>query len=620
MIPILLLLVTLGTLYGNADPLWGDERNTIQSTGGVLTPQLYPLPQVWRDVAINHPEQLPEYQTFINLWMRLIGSEPAAIRMLSIFIGCLGAAWVYRLGRYAAASDRVGIVAALLWTTSMLIVYYLTRVRTYSLVATLAAFVLYFYLRAISQRKPPSRWLWAGLILGVAALLYTHYLVLLMLGALGLYHLALLPNARRAWMRRWQQVMLALIVAGLFYLPWLPNFVNGMRVEASHHERGLSLIASFGVLAEFFGNGLPLLALLALIAVVLTFGGRRLRPIYSIALLNTLILMAYFLISHRLRPTRPSYMIALWPMLDVLLAVAIVRLGQARDIRRWLAGGLLTAFVLVGIHAVIVRDAHAQIEHFRYLFPIQAVDLLLNQNQLVGERVVVALPDTLTDSEEEMSRIAAEDSRIDLKDTSYRAIRGAETASYQSAASDLSEWQRVWIAYAPDRSTSASAGFAGTLAGDFQQCPRSLALTRARLDQYARSLTCCVDDPDQAAVARFGDSIALLRVGLPTEPAHGQTEVTLLWAVGADVPPETYSITLQLFDSAGDKVGQGDQGIALGSRPCQPITLNLSSLPAGVYAVRIAVYNWRDGARLPAALGSAAPVIDLLPVGEVTVS
>ncbi len=621
MIPILLLMFILSAMYSNTDPLWGDERNTLQSTGGVFTPQFYTLPQLWEDVAQNHPEQLPGYQMLAAAWMHFVGVEPASIRLLSLLTGCLGLAWVYRLGCYVARSSRVGLYAALIFAPSILIVHYLTRVRTYSLLVALTAVVLFLYIRAVTKRGEPSRWLWVGLAVAVAGLLYTHYLVLLLLGAIGINHLILLSQARQSWMRRWWRVVFALVVGGLVFLLWLPNLFHGLGVEASTYDDvGLNAPQSLALMADFFGNGLPLLSVAALMAVLLTRGGDRLRHLRLIAAVNAAALLIYFVISNRLHQTRPAYLIGLWPLLVVLVAAAMARMERARGLQRLVAACLLAAFFFGGVYANLARDATEKMERFRYIFPIHVVDLLLRQNDIVGDRVVVALPDALTENEDEASRIAIENSRIDLKLTSYRAVRGSTLDTDQADAVDVGTRQRLWVAYAPDRLTSARASLVDTLAGNFQQCPRSLTLSQAHIDQYARVLTCCVDNPDQSAIAHFGDGIALLKVGLPTAPVHGDTILPLLWSVEAKVPPKTYSVTTQLFDAPGNKVGQSDYGLENGSRPCHPLALKLADLKPGVYTVTVAVYNWHDSQRLPGALTGNTPGTDLIPIGTVTVS
>ena len=315
--------------------------------------------------------------------------------------------------------------------------------------------------------------------------------------------------------------------------------------------------------------------------------------------------------------TRPSYMITLWPLLDLLAAVAIVRLQQAGKLRSLLATVLLIAIAAAGTRAVIVRDAHDTIEHFRSIFPVHVVDLLMKQQGVVGDRVVVALPDDLTDNEDEMSRIGIENSRIDLKRISYRAIRGTTPDDLDPATADLDDKSRLWLAYAPDRATSARDAFAAVLENRFARCPRSLALSQVDIDQYAQTSVCCLGE-NPTPLARFGDGIRLLKVGLPETPVRSETPIALLWSVAPNVGAEQYSISLQLWDATGQKVVQQDYGFNTISYPCERLTLDTSALNAATYAVMITVYNWRTGQRLSGVLGGAAPTTDLLPVGSLT--
>jgi 4-amino-4-deoxy-L-arabinose transferase-like glycosyltransferase len=87
---LLIVLLAFGLrLYAiDRQDIWGDEAFSIW-----LSSQ--PLPEVVAGGADTHP---PLYPVLLYLWLRLAGSSPLAVRLLSAFIGTLAIPVVYVLG------------------------------------------------------------------------------------------------------------------------------------------------------------------------------------------------------------------------------------------------------------------------------------------------------------------------------------------------------------------------------------------------------------------------------------------------------------------------------------------------------------------------------------------
>ncbi len=101
--------------------------------------------------------------------------------------------------------------------------------RSYSLftlLVTLQVWLLFVWL----DPRPATRraWVLAGLTLLTTALLYTHYLSLLVLPVEGAF---VLWQYRRSWreVARWAGAML---VAGALFLPGVPLLLHNLRVDA----------------------------------------------------------------------------------------------------------------------------------------------------------------------------------------------------------------------------------------------------------------------------------------------------------------------------------------------------------------------------------------------------
>ena len=78
----------------------------------------------------------------------------------------------------------------------------------------------------------------------------------------------------------------------------------------------------------------------------------------------------------------------------------------------------------------------------------------------------------------------------------------------------------------------------------------------------------------------------------------------LLWA-GLRSDDETfldrYSLAIHIIDPrSGERVAQGDTGVGPGTFVRLRSEIDISALPPGDYEVRVALYDWQTGERLPA--------------------
>ena len=78
----------------------------------------------------------------------------------------------------------------------------------------------------------------------------------------------------------------------------------------------------------------------------------------------------------------------------------------------------------------------------------------------------------------------------------------------------------------------------------------------------------------------------------------------LLWA-GLRSDDETfldrYSLAIHIIDlRSGERVAQGDTGVGPGGFVRLRSEIDISALPPGDYEVRVALYDWQTGTRLPA--------------------
>jgi 4-amino-4-deoxy-L-arabinose transferase-like glycosyltransferase len=188
--------------------LWIDELITVLKARESL-------PTLFGGLADDvHP---PLYYVLLHQWIGLFGTSPLALRSLSIAWSAVTvlAAWAWSR---EALPRRSALPAATFAALSPFAVWYATEVRMYAQVLALTAVAGWLAYRVLA--RGPRRLDLLGLGVCLGALVWTHYLASLFLGALAAVALALLawrPPARRA--AAW---VIALCVVALASLaPWL---------------------------------------------------------------------------------------------------------------------------------------------------------------------------------------------------------------------------------------------------------------------------------------------------------------------------------------------------------------------------------------------------------------
>src|ERR1700722_10864703 len=180
-------VVVLGVVlrFTTHSALWLDEALTVDRAR-------LPVSQIAE--SVKHDGAPPLYYYLLHFWMRIFGQSDLATRSLSGVIGVitLPVAWL--------AGNRLGgrVVA---WTTLVLLasapfaVYYSTEARMYGLVILLTGCGFLALHRALRSPQPGN--LIATAVV-TAALLYTQYWALYLVGVVGLW---LLVSALLSWRR-----------------------------------------------------------------------------------------------------------------------------------------------------------------------------------------------------------------------------------------------------------------------------------------------------------------------------------------------------------------------------------------------------------------------------------
>jgi uncharacterized membrane protein len=166
---------------------------------------------IWLDEAISiHQAHLSLHDLFSNLYhgdrhpplhhlalwltVKAFGDGELAVRLPSLIAGTLVIPALYELGR-ELYDRRTGLVAAAFGAVSPILIWYAQEARMYAFVTLFGLLALLTQLRVI---RNPSMGNWAAYILATAALLWSHYFGLLLIGVQQVIFVGVLIGRRRA--------------------------------------------------------------------------------------------------------------------------------------------------------------------------------------------------------------------------------------------------------------------------------------------------------------------------------------------------------------------------------------------------------------------------------------
>lgn len=213
---VVVVLAGLVLRFWTRSAMWLDEALTVD----IARLPLHDLPSYLRRDGAP-----PLYYALLHFWMEVFGTSDLGARSLSgvISVVTLPLAW---LAARRFAGRTVAWVVLLLLASAPFAVYYGTEARMYSLVMLLTACGLLALGRVLERPRPGNL---AALAVVSAALLYSQYWSLYLLGALGLRLLWLIWR-RSGAERRGAVAALGAVLAGFVaFVPWVPIFLYQAR-------------------------------------------------------------------------------------------------------------------------------------------------------------------------------------------------------------------------------------------------------------------------------------------------------------------------------------------------------------------------------------------------------
>ena len=354
-IGLLLTLLAFGLRLHHlgGDSFWIDEMATVR------------VAQSWTGALGGERDHPPLTYLFTRAALLAAGESEFAARFPSLLAATLTIPVLLLWGRLLARPGA-GQWSAFLLALSPFHLKYAQEARHY---AWLGLFSLLSFALLYLALTRPGRWRWPAFALVTLLNLYTHFGAILVLGAQGLliggWLVAASWQAWRAGARwrplwpRWRGPLLAGLLIGLLFLPWLARLAGALPYNV-----GAATLTDTGVVTPLvewgrniylaFGAGSPLLAPLFLLlcpAGLLWLAGQRDWPALALlltALGGPLLLLFGFQVA---RGPFPRYVISLLPFYllagGIALDAALSGLRRRSVTAQRLAGGALALVLLL---------------------------------------------------------------------------------------------------------------------------------------------------------------------------------------------------------------------------------------------------------------------------------
>jgi uncharacterized membrane protein len=328
--------------------------------------------------ADRHP---PLHHVVLWLTVRAIGDGELAVRVPSLIAGTLVIPALYLLGR-ELYDRRTGLVAAAFGAASPLLIWYAQEARMYAFVTLFGLLALWTQLRVIRSGGALN---WAGYILATAALLWSHYFGILLIGVQQLIFVGVLAHRRRLGepvgplalgfayslaVLAMQLVPLAVFAERQFDST---SVGGGLGLQPGGSYESLSFYAAVANMAwalwgyhpegttELLAAGWPLLLLLSLL--LLGRGGSRQTVILAVAVITPVVLLLVVSVYDR-ELFEVRYFLVVVPLLLVLVA-RLVTGWIRRPAARYAVTGAILFTLLLGLADQQLNDDNPRLYDFR---------------------------------------------------------------------------------------------------------------------------------------------------------------------------------------------------------------------------------------------------------------
>ena len=584
-----------------SDPIENDEFRSLNHIEPVWLGAARSIPETIESVASLSPQHGPLFFIALNIWYDLVGADLFSLRLLSTLFATLSIAMAYRVASVTGARED-GLAAAIALSFLAFYMFFAHYLRMYSMLALAGGWLLWSYWRLTSLPRP-SAWAWLSLLLATAVIPYTHYFGSIIPAAIVIYHIVM-----RRRDRRWWQVLLAMALAGVCFLPWLPVVLGGLaeHVDDASAVR-MGLIEAGRAVLSVSSNGLLLLApFVAGLAIVnrqrLPAGAKFLGlvTLLALVLLALLNVFAPIFIANRMR-----YTVVLALPFCCFAAICLRSLPHWKA-WRWLALVLWCSSFFVylqsGDYAVFTNIAQHETEKIpNYQEFVYQAEALPGHNELIlsfHPNMRLSSNKTLPYYRKLLPRwdyIV----HITYNDDGELLVQSGHSR-YDSLDAIAANSRSIWLLHNPAQTDlAAMPAYSDWFLRHFKLCKRFYESEFTVIDYTVSQAIPCELITAAAPFTVHYDN-GMLLANAHSQLSGDQLSAHLWWheTIGDD-----FSVSLQIFDAAGDKHRQLDAVVA--GEPIDAFAFDLAGLPPGDYRLELIVYDFETHESVPGTIMSS---------------
>lgn len=494
-VAILLLAFAISLNSVNRYTIRRDELTTLGHIGALAKdPAPVPVSQTIASLLQYSSDHAPLYYVVINIWGGAFDFNYFALRILSVWFGMIAIAGTFWLGRRLVDS-RTGFLAAMLLATNVLFYGNVHEMRDWTMLVMFSVLIWISYWRIIDHKKEPSIVSYMILFGLTVISLYTSYLIMFLWVTIGLYHLLALPRNRRWW-----KVALAVILGGCMFLPWLPQFAQGLGVAQFHIDEDnpmlLNNITLIHVASTLWGNGLlPLFLLLVGLALDASRKDwKTARPIvffFVVMVGGLLITNEFFLFLKRVR-----YLVYLTVPFSLFVGYGLAMLSR-HQISRYIVPLVIAIWMFSGyqysftddFNEHLAKDRVQQYPEYNYLVPIlrdvtEKRDLLVIAHYRFSD---------IQESKQELRGIHQyymDDLKLTLTNFPLYvqwSKSGIDATPVEYATGLIPQYDEFWFSFQHTHIVDEILEFQSVIGGDYTACETIDYGYRSRLIHYVRT-------------------------------------------------------------------------------------------------------------------------------------
>lgn len=269
-------------------------------------------------------QHTPGYFTLLSVWGNLISWEIPILRYLTVLIGLLSLAMMYRVAA-DFMSPLAGLFAMIVLGSTAFYGFYMLHIRMYTMLLLFGLLTVWLYLRTVTMHRQPTRWDYGALLLSTVVFLTVHIYSVLVLFSMGVFHLVFAAKNKR-----WLWVSVAVTGGVLVFSPYFIIIVAGIPFAVEmigRPEMGFTLFAK--VWWTLSSNGSWLLVLAVVVGLIAgIWRGRKVPPYVILAGIYFVAMGIFAEVAPVLNAATSRYYFAAWGLMVLVISFGLYNLYQ----------------------------------------------------------------------------------------------------------------------------------------------------------------------------------------------------------------------------------------------------------------------------------------------------